>query len=344
MRGCEKTKKRERVRMIIGLTGKNGSGKGAVADYLKDAGYIYYSLSDIIREEIKNQGKEINRENLIAMGRKLREEGGPSILADKVFDLLDIDKNYVVDSIRNPFEAKSLKKRKDFYLFCVEADQRVRFERSKERGRENETHDFEKFVELEEQELKNSDPAAQQLDATAKLADHVVDNSGTVEELQATVKKLMTSLLKKNSRPDWDTYFMNIARNVSLRSNCLKRKVAAIIVKDKRIISTGYNGTPRGVKNCSEGGCPRCSDFAKSGAALGDCLCSHAEENAIVQSAYHGVSIKDATLYCTFSPCLTCTKMILNSGLKEVVYNANYPLGDVALGLIKEAGIKLRKM
>jgi len=137
---------------------------------------------------------------------------------------------------------------------------------------------------------------------------------------------------------------MNIAQNVSLRSNCLKRKVAAIIVKDKRIISTGYNGTPRGVKNCSDGGCPRCASFAPSGTGLHDCLCSHAEENAIVQAAYHGVSIKDSTLYCTFSPCLTCTKMILNSGINEVVYNANYPLGDVALRLIEEAGLQLRKM
>jgi dCMP deaminase len=330
--------------MIIGLTGKNGSGKGVVAEYLQKAGYIYYSLSDMIREEIKKTDQEVNRQNLIAMGRKLREEGGPSVLADKVFDLLDIDKNYIVDSVRNPFEVRALKRRKDFYLFCVEADQKVRFERTKERARENDPVDFDVFVTLEEKELNSTDPAAQQLVATAALADYVIDNSTTVEDVHQKTKDLLLELVKKNTRPDWDTYFMNIAQNVSLRSNCLKRKVAAIIVKDKRIISTGYNGTPRGVKNCSDGGCPRCASFAPSGTGLHDCLCSHAEENAIVQAAYHGVSIKDSTLYCTFSPCLTCTKMILNSGINEVVYNANYPLGDVALRLIEEAGLQLRKM
>ena len=137
---------------------------------------------------------------------------------------------------------------------------------------------------------------------------------------------------------------MNIARMVAERSNCIKRSVAAVIVKDKRIISTGYNGTPRGVKNCNEGGCPRCNSFGQGGANLDECLCSHAEENAIVQAAYHGVSVKRGIIYTTFSPCLTCTKMIINSGLTEVVYNARYPMGEVPLKLLAEAGVKARKV
>ncbi|MDO8643722.1 MAG: dCMP deaminase family protein [bacterium] len=145
-------------------------------------------------------------------------------------------------------------------------------------------------------------------------------------------------------RPSWDHYFMEIAKVVCLRSNCLKRKVAAILVKDKRIIATGYNGTPRGVKNCSEGGCPRCNSLAAAGTKLEDCLCSHAEENAITQSAYHGVNIKGATIYTTFSPCLLCTKMIINSGIAEVVYQQGYPLSEVPLKLLAEAGITLRKI
>ena len=102
-------------------------------------------------------------------------------------------------------------------------------------------------------------------------------------------------------RPDWDEYFMEIAKVVALRSNCSRRHVAAVIVKDKRIISTGYNGTPRGIKNCNEGGCPRCSGHAPSGTGLEECICSHGEENAIVQAAYHGICVKDATLYTTFT-------------------------------------------
>lgn len=330
--------------MIIGLTGKNGAGKGVVSDFLKLAGFIYHSLSDVIREELTHSQKKITRENLIQKGRELRKAGGPSVLADKILAGLDIDKNYVIDSIRNPAEAKALKRREDFYLFFIDADRRLRFERIKQRGRENDPKDFRKFVELEEKELASSDPSAQQLLATEKLADCVIQNNDTIETLHQSIKKIVLELMKKKTRPGWDEYFMGIARVASLRSNCIKRKVAAVIVKDKRVIATGYNGTPRGIKNCCDGGCPRCLSFGPSGEGLGECLCSHAEENAIVQSAYHGVNIKGATLYTTFSPCLICTKMILNSGLAEVVYNAAYPVAEVPFRLFKETGVVVRKM
>ncbi|MFP6607481.1 MAG: cytidine/deoxycytidylate deaminase family protein, partial [Myxococcota bacterium] len=144
-------------------------------------------------------------------------------------------------------------------------------------------------------------------------------------------------------RPDWDVYFMDIARVVASRSNCVKRKVAAVITKDRRIISTGYNGTPRGTRNCNEGGCPRCNQLVEGGTRLDECLCSHGVENAITQAAYHGMSLRGATLYTTYSPCLHCTKLIINAGLVEVVYSTAYPLGRGALSLLREAGIKVRQ-
>jgi len=115
-------------------------------------------------------------------------------------------------------------------------------------------------------------------------------------------------------------------------------------VKDRRIISTGYNGTPRGVKNCSEGGCPRCNNLGSSGKDLDECLCSHAEENAITQAAYHGVTIKESTLYTTYSPCLICTKMIINSGIHEVVYSVDYELAEKSRQLLEEAGVLIRQL
>ena len=146
-------------------------------------------------------------------------------------------------------------------------------------------------------------------------------------------------------RPDWDHYFMEIAHVAARRSNCGRRQVAAVIVKDHRIISTGYNGTPRGIKNCYEGGCPRCNnENIESGASLGECICSHGEENAIVQAAYHGISVKDATLYTTYSPCLLCAKMIINSGIKEVVYHERYSIDDLSMSLLKQANIKVRAL
>jgi dCMP deaminase len=144
-------------------------------------------------------------------------------------------------------------------------------------------------------------------------------------------------------RPDWDTYFMQIAHVVKLRANCSRRMVAAVIVKDKRIIATGYNGTPRGVKNCFEGRCPRCAGNAPSGSALDECICSHAEENAIVQSAYHGISTKGATMYVTLNPCLTCAKMIINAGIKEVIYDEEYRFSEQTKALLAEGGVLCRK-
>ena len=115
-----------------------------------------------------------------------------------------------------------------------------------------------------------------------------------------------------------------------------------MIVKDRRIISTGYNGTPRGIRNCNEGGCPRCASHAPSGTNLTECLCSHGEENAIVQAAYHGICVKDSTLYTTYSPCLLCAKMIINAGIREVVYRERYSIDSTARAILQEAGVKIR--
>ncbi len=146
------------------------------------------------------------------------------------------------------------------------------------------------------------------------------------------------------SRPDWDPYFMSIAHVVKTRGNCVRRKVAAVVVKDRRIISTGYNGTPRGIANCCDGGCARCASDAPSGSALGDCICSHAEENAIVQAAYHGIALKGAAIYVTLSPCLTCAKMIINAGIVEVVYDELYHFNEQTRALFAEAGVRCRRL
>ena len=144
-------------------------------------------------------------------------------------------------------------------------------------------------------------------------------------------------------RPDWDTYFMDIAQTVARRGNCSRRQVAALIVKDRRIISTGYNGTPRGTTNCCEGGCARCSSDAPTGTDLGECICSHAEENAIVQAAYHGIAVREGRLYCTLSPCLMCAKMIVNAGIIEVIYEDEYSFTTQTRALFTEAGVACRR-
>ncbi len=155
-------------------------------------------------------------------------------------------------------------------------------------------------------------------------------------------------MTEPTQRPSWDQYFMDIAQMVAKRSNCCTRQVAAVIVKDKRIISTGYNGTPRGTKNCDEGGCARCWARAHgtvaAGTQLDECTCSHGEENAIVQASFHGVAISGGTLYTTFSPCLMCAKMCINAGIAEIVFAAEYPMNETAQNLIQQAGLTLRKL
>ena len=329
--------------MIIGLTGRNGSGKTVVCDYLKSRGFAYRSLSDEIREEIRRQGLRADRETLIDVGNQLRNSFGPGVLAERILKRLDDGQNSVIDSIRNPSEVDVLRQHGPFTLVGLEANPEIRFRRTRERGRENAAQTLEQFLGEESRELDSQDPARQQLNATLGLADLVVTNNGTLEELHRKLDALLPPLMSRFERPSWDAYFMGIAKVVAMRSNCMKRKVAAIIVKDKRIISTGYNGTPRGAKNCNEGGCPRCNNMAESGTALDECLCCHGEENAITQAAYHGISLKGSTLYTTFSPCLQCSKMIINSGICEVVYNQEYPMNERAQALLSECGVLLRR-
>jgi dCMP deaminase len=330
--------------MIIGLTGTNGAGKTVTADYLRSKGFHFHSLSDEIREELERQGRTATRENLIEVGNQLRAEHGPAVLAERVKARLRPDWNYVIDSIRNPYEVRALRAARDFRLLKVDAPVELRYQRASERGGPRRPASLEEFIELERRELSSDNPSNQQLLATYDLADLTLWNDGTLEALRSRLDHVVREWLMQAKRPGWDEYFMQIAQIVALRSNCMKRKVAAVVVKDRRIISTGYNGTPRGVKNCNEGGCPRCNSMTASGTNLGECLCSHAEENAITQAAYHGISLKDATLYSTYSPCLICTKMIINAGIKEVVFNVEYPMAEVSLDLLRQAAVLVRQI
>lgn len=142
------------------------------------------------------------------------------------------------------------------------------------------------------------------------------------------------------NRPDWDEYFMDIINIVKERSTCLRRKVGAVVVKDKRILSTGYNGAPSGCKHCGEMGCLREAMDVPSGQRHELCRGSHAEQNAIVQAAKHGASIDGGTIYVTAQPCVICSKLIINSGIRRVVYSGSYP-DELSVQLLGEAQVEL---
>ncbi len=144
-----------------------------------------------------------------------------------------------------------------------------------------------------------------------------------------------------DQRPSWNNYFMNVAKLVATRSTCLSRHVGAVIVKDKRIIATGYNGAPTGLKHCGEiEGCIRKNMNIPSGQRHEICRAIHAEQNAIIQAARYGIDIDGAEIYCTVQPCAICAKMIINAGIKTVYIDEGYP-DEFALSLLSEAKIKL---
>jgi dCMP deaminase len=169
----------------------------------------------------------------------------------------------------------------------------------------------------------------------------VLDRNGRLtgeEPKEETVENV-----KKDERPSWDMYFINISRQVAERSTCLRRKVGAVLVRDKRILATGYNGVPTGVKHCAEIGCLRESRGIASGERHELCRGLHAEQNAIIQAALHGIAISGASVYCTHQPCVLCAKMLINAGVKEIYFLEGYP-DELSTELLDEAGVKYKKL
>lgn len=144
-------------------------------------------------------------------------------------------------------------------------------------------------------------------------------------------------------RPSWDAYFMDIAGLVAKRSTCLRRAVGAVVVRDRRLLSTGYNGAPSNIRHCAETGCLREQLQVPSGERHELCRGIHAEQNAIIQAAFHGVSIKGADLFCTNQPCSICAKMIINAGIVRIVYQNGYADG-LAVEMLAEAGVHLVRL
>lgn len=145
-----------------------------------------------------------------------------------------------------------------------------------------------------------------------------------------------------SSRPSYDEYFMEMAYLAASRSTCLRRKVGAVLVKEKHVLSTGYNGPPKGLKHCNETGCLREELHVPSGERHEICRGLHAEQNAIIQAAVFGVSIKNSVIYVTNTPCVVCAKMLINAGVKEIIYDGDYP-DSLALEMLHESNIHLRQ-
>ena len=205
--------------MLIGLTGRNAAGKGEVARYLQTKSFYYYSLSDVIRDEIRSRGLQPTRDLLIAVGNELRQKYGANILAERVLERIEDDKHYVIDSIRNPAEVEAFRAAKHFKLIRVEAPQEVRFRRILSRRRESDPRTFEEFIELEKREAEGEE-TSQNLVKVGLMADHTLTNDGPLETLYPKIDELLLRLLKEVQRPSWDEYFMHMTQEVAARATC----------------------------------------------------------------------------------------------------------------------------
>lgn len=246
--------------MIIGVTGMYCSGKDSVAEHLVQKGFKHFSLSDFLREEEERRGIEITRDNHIRIGNELREKFGHGVLGERALDRMkEQEGDFVISSIRHPAEAKALMKHGHFFLIEVRAPLKTRFARIKKRNREKDPQTLDELKVKEKLESQASGPG-QQLTNVIKMVKCVVMNDSTLSELHKKTDKLEKDLRKKTKnrpvyvRPSWDEYFMGIVDAVAKRATCDRGRTAVVIVRDKRILATGYVGSPMGLGHCDNVG------------------------------------------------------------------------------------------
>ncbi|RKP31495.1 hypothetical protein METBISCDRAFT_13969 [Metschnikowia bicuspidata] len=310
--------------MLVCISGTLSSGKTEVARYLTFQGFKVIGL-----------GPE----------SAVLTEGDLDVHNYATFDVLvdDVTANwhskYVILHMDDMEMVQKLQKRPFFLHVSIDAPVRLRYERHCLKRKEDATS-FEEFVRQSDERLFE---AQNPLILVINMADvKVVNTSASLKSLYVKLSELdLTN--PERLRPTWDAYFMRLADLAALRSNCMKRRVGCVVVRDNRVVATGYNGTPRHLTNCNEGGCARCNQGNGSGAALSTCLCLHAEENALLEAGRDRIAGDRSILYCNTCPCLTCSIKIVQSGIKQVVYAQSYSMDEQAHRVMNEAGIVLRQ-
>lgn len=308
--------------VVVGLHGLVGSG---VPDAAKIISKLFHFKILKVSELEEGFEKELDRlqisDNCIAF---------PCLSSAVDYAMDNWSENFVMIGLSYSMETLEIfKRRPTFFLIQISAPILHRFERC-------DADSLEKFVGATDHE-------------TGSLAYHEIChyskmnivNNGSREALEQAIMNLnLTS--KIWLRPAWDQYFMKLADLASSRSNCMKRRVGAIIVKDSKVIATGYNGTPRGLPNCCDNGCPRCNRNTKCGQSLDDCICLHAEENAMLEAGTNRTI--GATLYSTSTPCLGCAKKIVQCRFSRVVFEREYSLEHNVKDMFDRAGIQLDRV
>ena len=248
---------------------------------------------------------------------------------------------FITTSIWSQAILDVLSQRPFFILLSIDAPISIRWKRFSARCSETgETPPtLEQFVVRDDQHMYDPVFGLAALPSQARIK--LLNSTTSLTTLRSALDALNLTD-EARLRPTWDQYFMTLASLAARRSNCMRRQVGCVLVREKRVISTGYNGTPRNITNCNQGGCPRCNGAGAGGTGLSTCMCVHAEENALLEAGRERVG-GSAVLYCTTCPCLTCSMKIVQVGIREVVFNRSYYMDAEIAALFKEAGIQLRQ-
>ncbi|KAG7191420.1 Deoxycytidine monophosphate (dCMP) deaminase [Scheffersomyces spartinae] len=311
--------------MLILISGTLSAGKTEVARYLTFRGFklLEYTKNS---NHIDNRGSDLLVHQLF--------NGLEQLLA---FVTVHWRENYVVSHVSDVEMMQILCKRPFVLHVSVDAPMTLRLNRYRTKNTTFPDISLEDFAIKSDQLLYK-----ERLVEVCNLAQvKIINTSESVKDLFVKLEEL-DLLNKERLRPTWDSYFMQLADLAALRSNCMKRRVGCVIVRDNRVVATGYNGTPRHLTNCNEGGCIRCNSAEGSGTGLSTCLCLHAEENALLEAGRDRIS-NQSVLYCNTCPCLTCSIKIIQSGIKEVIYAQSYSMDDLSHKVMSEAGIILRQ-
>ncbi|KAM6483350.1 cytidine deaminase-like protein [Trichoderma sp. SZMC 28011] len=340
--------------MLVGICGSICSGKKTVAQYLVEHHgfkHLYLqppaSVSDQDATDESNSFPGSGSAAFAGVTAAINGTETSSYVFATAEDLLDFvtrrwRSRFVTTDIPTEKVLDVFIRRPFFLLISIDAPLTVRWRRFQQRSKnpEQSTISLEEFVTQNDLHLYDPHTGLQPLISRATV--RLLNTSSSLAHLYATLGKLDIPNPDR-MRPGWDTYFMALASLAAQRSNCMKRRVGCVLVgRERRVISTGYNGTPRGLRNCAEGGCPRCNEGSSSGVGLATCLCIHAEENALLEAGRERIR-EGSVLYCDTCPCLTCSIKICQVGIAEVVYAHGYSMDTETAEVFRQAGVKLRQ-
>ncbi|KAF2835110.1 hypothetical protein M501DRAFT_999397 [Patellaria atrata CBS 101060] len=328
--------------MLIGLCGGICAGKSTIANYLVQQ-YKFRRLS-LVRPSPTPSVEKTASGVRIPASNTSQDEG--NLCFQTVDELLEFvtkrwQEPWVTTDIWDESTVDALLRRPFFLLVSVDAPVSVRWERLRQRCIDSklEPPGLEYFIHENDSHLYSPLSPLAPLLHRAQLR---LLNPHTSLDVLYTALLALDLTDETRLRPSWDQYFMQLASLAAQRSNCMKRRVGCVLVREKRVISTGYNGTPRGIRNCNEGGCPRCNGGHGSGAALSTCLCLHAEENALLEAGRERIG-EGSILYCDTCPCLTCSIKITQVGITEVVFSQSYSMDTATASVLEEGGVRLRQ-